>query len=95
MNTQILNELIERADSEELIELDRVETAQFFDVREHWGPDVRIYQKKGEALHLPWMATPDRCAYTHERYFINGTEIKPVFDFWGLANCVRGRQYVN
>lgn len=88
MNT-LLQELIEKAESHALIELDRTQTAQFFDEREHWGTDVRVSQKKGDPLHIEWMASPNRRSYTKERYFIGSSEIKPAFAYWSLANAVR------
>lgn len=98
MNTLLTHELIDQAkDGPEVIALDREQTAQFYDERGHWGKDVRVSKKKGDLMILDWMATPERRGYTKERYFINNTEIKPAFDFWGLANTVRGRNshYVN
>lgn len=91
MNTLLTKELIDKAESEQLIELDREQTAKFYDERAHWGTDVRVSQKKGDMVHIEWMATPDRRGHTKERYFIGSSEIKPAFAYWGLANAVRGR----
>jgi len=90
MSTLLMKDLIERADGKSIIELDRKETVKFFDEREHWGKNVHVRQRLGSIMDLPWKPLPSR-GYVKERYFINESEIKPAFDYWGLANSVRKR----
>ncbi|AIX13042.1 hypothetical protein HWB57_gp041 [Erwinia phage vB_EamM-Bue1] len=96
MNALLTKELIQRAEGmvQQTITLSGPETAQFFDERPHWPECVSVSQRPGKIIQLPWKALPNR-AHTEERYFINGSEVKPAFAFWGLANSVRGRNNVN
>lgn len=90
MKTLLIQNLLENACFESEIILDREETAAFYDERQHWGKDIKVVSRMGDYVTLPWRALPSR-AHVQERYFVNGTEIKPAFAYWGLANQLRPR----
>lgn len=83
-----------RKSKDKVIELDGTETALFYDERHIWEGDIVVKASMGEEVQLPWRPLPTRM-HAEERYFVNGTEIKPAFGFWGLGNRLRGIGNVN